>query len=111
MKKPELEAKRRLAVALEYSGNGAPRVTAKGAGEVADAILRAAAAHDIPIRGDRELVEVLAQLPLDREIPEVLYRAVAEVIAFAYYIRRLTPADAGRSKRSGAIPQVSPRDS
>lgn len=90
MKKPE---KRRLAVALEYSGEGAPRVTAKGAGAVADTILKAAAEHDVPIRADRELVEVLAQLPLEQEVPEMLYRAVAEVIAFAYYVRGMKPGD------------------
>jgi flagellar biosynthesis protein len=99
MKKPSKRAadgSRRLAVALEYGGKGAPRVTAKGAGAVADTILRAAAEHDVPIRNDRELVEILAQLPLDKEIPEALYRAVAEVIAFAYLIRGMTPDDVPR---------------
>ncbi|NLO80324.1 MAG: flagellar protein FhlB [Xanthomonadaceae bacterium] len=94
MKEPDPATRRRrqLAVALEYSGEGAPRVTAKGAGETATAILKAAAEHGVPIRSDQELVEVLAQLPLDSEIPEELYRIVAEVIAFAYWIRGKVPA-------------------
>ena len=45
----------------------------------------------MPVRNEPELVEVLAQLPLEHEIPELLYRAVAEVIAFAYLIRGKLP--------------------
>lgn len=93
MKKPDQAHRRQLAVALEYSGDGAPKVTAKGAGKTADAILQSAAEHGVPVCRDQELVEVLAQLPLEGEIPEMLYRAVAEVIAFAYLIRGKTPAD------------------
>ncbi|MGD8430318.1 MAG: EscU/YscU/HrcU family type III secretion system export apparatus switch protein [Ectothiorhodospiraceae bacterium] len=86
-----LEHDRRLAVALEYTGDGAPRVTAKGAGAVAEEIMRLAQEHDVPLRPDRDLVEVLAQVDLNREIPEMLYRAVAEVIAFAYFVKGKTP--------------------
>lgn len=93
---PASPRQRQLAVALEYSGTGAPRVTAKGAGETAAAILQAAAKHEVPIRSDQALVEVLAQVPLEAEIPEALYRAVAEVIAFAYLIRGKTPANLPR---------------
>jgi type III secretion system FlhB-like substrate exporter len=39
-------------------------------------------------------------LPLDSEIPEILYRTIAEVIAFAYLIRGMTPADTPRKRRS-----------
>jgi len=94
MKEPKghlLEGKRRLAVALEYDGGGAPRVSAKGSGALAERIVELASANDVPVRADRELVEVLAQLPLDHEIPELLYRAVAEVIAFAYLVKGKMP--------------------
>lgn len=94
MKRPSgatWQGKRRLAVALEYGGQGAPRVTAKGSGASAEEILRLAAEHGVPVSQDSELVEVLAQLPLDREIPESLYRVVAEVIAFAYFVRGKLP--------------------
>jgi flagellar biosynthesis protein len=93
MSGPEREAgKRRLAVALEYDGSGAPRVTAKGAGEVAQKILDLAEQHGVPLQENRELVEMLAQMPLESEIPEQLYRVVAEVIAFAYLVRGKLPA-------------------
>lgn len=74
----------RTAVALEYDGTGAPRVTAKGRDEVADRIIEIAARHGIPYREDPALATLLARLDLGTEIPEALYLAVAEVLAFAY---------------------------
>ncbi|MCG3200434.1 MAG: hypothetical protein NFCOHLIN_00287 [Gammaproteobacteria bacterium] len=76
-----------LAVALRYDGSGAPRVTAKGRGAVAAEILERARAHDIPISNNGELVELLAKVRLGEEIPEALYVACAQVIAFAYHLR------------------------
>jgi len=72
------------AVALSYTGEGAPQVTAKGRGELARRIVALAEKNGIPLKQDAELTALLAQVPLDREIPEELYVAVAEVIAFAY---------------------------
>lgn len=96
-----LGQERRLAIALEYSGgDAAPRVTAKGDGTLAEEIIRLAQAHAIPLRSDRELVQVLAAIELDQEIPEVLYRAVAEVIAFAYLVRGKVP-EGFQARRSG----------
>ena len=40
----------------------------------------------MPLQEEPELVAVLASIPLGDEIPEALYRAVAEVIAFAYLL-------------------------
>lgn len=74
------------AVALEYDGKQAPRITAKGKGEVAERILALADEHGIPLREDPDLVTLLAQLDLGTEIPSNLYVAVAEVLAFAYMV-------------------------
>ncbi len=75
------------AVALKWDGHTAPRVTAKGEGDLAEQILAIAREHDIPIQEDNEvLVSALAQIELGDEIPEMLYVAVAQVIAFAYYL-------------------------
>ncbi|PWG63672.1 EscU/YscU/HrcU family type III secretion system export apparatus switch protein [Sediminicurvatus halobius] len=90
----------RIAVALEYTGE-APRVTAQGRGALAEEILRLAEAHDIPLQNDRDLVEVLAKLPLNQEIPAPLYRAVAEVIAFAYLVKGRRPGSGGAPDRGG----------
>jgi flagellar biosynthesis protein len=81
-----------LAVALRYDGDGAPRVTATGREAVADRIRRLAEEAGIPEYPDPELAQVLAQVPMGEEIPEALYLAVAQVIAFAFYVSdRLPP--------------------
>ena len=75
-----------IAVALEYDGDSAPKVSARGVGVIADEILKIAQEHGVPLQKDNELVSVLADLGLGDEIPEDLYRVVAEVIAFAYIL-------------------------
>lgn len=80
-----------IAVALHYDGSDAPRVTAKGRGEVARRILEVARENDVPLQEDEHLVQVLSSIELGDEIPENLYRAVAEVIAFAYFISGKMP--------------------
>lgn len=82
--------KRRKAVALHYDADSeqAPKVIAKGSGHVADRILELAAEHGVEIFEDRDLVEALAQLDVNQEIPETLFKAVAEVLAFVYRLNR-----------------------
>ena len=75
-----------IAVALKYDGKNAPKVTAKGLGLSAEQILQIAEAHGIPLQTEPELARILAQIPLGDEIPNELYVAVAEIIAFAYYL-------------------------
>lgn len=72
------------AVALEYDGSSAPRVTAKGKGAIAQRILALAEENEIPLHEDPDLVTLLSQLDLGMEIPTNLYVAVAEVLAFTY---------------------------
>lgn len=79
------------AVALRYSGEGAPQVTAKGDGAVAGRILALASEHNIPLYEDPQLAGLLAQVDLGDEIPESLYIAVARVIVFAYSLSGKTP--------------------
>jgi flagellar biosynthesis protein len=79
------------AVALFYDGKSTPTVTAKGTGAVAENIIAIAQAHDVPLCDNSALVELLVQLELDEEIPELLYLAVAYIIAFAYQLEGKTP--------------------
>lgn len=79
------------AVALHYDGERAPTVLATGAGEIARQILAVAQKHNIPLHEDPALLEALARLDLGEEIPEPLYRAVAQVIAFAYFLSGRMP--------------------
>lgn len=83
------------AVALRYEGKGAPRVVAKGSGEVAKHILAVAAEHNIPLHTDPQLLVMLSRLELGDEIPENLYLAVAQVIAFAYFLSGKVPPPRG----------------
>lgn len=73
-----------LAVALEYEKGSreAPRVIAKGRGEVARRIVEIAAESGVTIDANGPLAEALAGVELDEQIPLELYQAVAEVIGF-----------------------------
>jgi flagellar biosynthesis protein len=75
-------------VALRYTPgkDSAPRVVAKGRGYLADRILELARAHNIPVREDKNLVQILSRLDLDQQIPPELYRVVAEILAFVYRV-------------------------
>jgi flagellar biosynthesis protein len=78
--------KRERAVALRYREreDSAPRVVAKGEGELAGRIREVAEKSGVPIRRDDDLVELLAQIDIDREIPPELYAAVAEILSWIY---------------------------
>jgi flagellar biosynthesis protein len=92
----------RQAVALRYTPgeDEAPRVTAKGRGLVADKILELARAHNVPVRQDRDLVQILSRLDLEQQIPPGVYKAVAEILAFVYRL----------SRQPGGQPQAGARD-
>ncbi len=78
------EARKALALKHEMDSERAPSVVAKGAGMVADEILRLAREHNIPIRQDRNLIEILYRMDLESQIPPELYLVVAEMLAFLY---------------------------
>ena len=80
-----------MAVALKYDGKHTPTVTAKGQGDIAQQIIDIAIASNIPLDTNPELVKLLSSIPLGDEIPESLFIAVAEVIAFAYLLSDKTP--------------------
>lgn len=83
MKKKESREK---AVALRYREHEdrAPKVVAKGEGHIAQRILETARQNNIPVYQDHDLLELLAQVDIDREIPSELYTAVAEILSWIY---------------------------
>ncbi|MFL1406255.1 EscU/YscU/HrcU family type III secretion system export apparatus switch protein [Marinobacter sp. M1N3S26] len=89
---------RDTAVALKYDGQRAPTVAASGMDEVAEEIIRIAREHEVPLYENAELAGILARLDLDEEIPETLYRVIAEILAFAFHLQGRTPQDAGQDK-------------
>jgi flagellar biosynthesis protein len=82
---------RRSAIALTYEGVSAPKVSATGDGELAEAIIREAQAQGVFVTKDPVLAAALAQLRLDEEIPDELFTAVAIVLAWAYWLQGLEP--------------------
>lgn len=82
--------KQKSAVALRYDQEKeeSPRVVAKGKGSIAEKIVELAREHDLPIHEDSDLVEVLAKLELNEEIPPHTYIAVAEILAFIYRVNQ-----------------------
>lgn len=82
------DSARPKAVALRYDveKEGAPKIVAKGSGYLAQRIIELAREHDVQIHEDPDLVEVLAKLNVDTEIPERLYQAIAEILAFLYQL-------------------------
>lgn len=79
-----------VAVALEYEANrmGAPVLTAKGTGRLAQRIRELAVQHRVPIVPNPPLARALYRgVEVGQSIPPDLYRAVAEVIAHVYRMR------------------------
>jgi flagellar biosynthesis protein len=78
--------KREKAVGIRYEEHrdNAPRVIAKGEGSLAEKIKAVAVQHGVPVREDDDLVELLSQVDIDREIPPQLYTAVAELLSWIY---------------------------
>jgi flagellar biosynthesis protein len=85
--------RRDATAALRYTGTGAPQVIAAGRGELAERILARAREAGVPVHRDPELADSLAMLALGAEVPEELWTAVAEVLAWAYGLqnRPITP--------------------
>ena len=84
---------RRRVTALRYEGSGAPKVVASGRGAIAERILAVAQQAGVPVRENPQLAEALGGLALGAEVPEELWLAVAEVLAWAYALEKeaITP--------------------
>ena len=82
-----VDSKSQLAVALHYDKTGAPRVVARGRGTIGARIIELAKAHEIPIEENEVLAGALSHVEIGDEIPQELYKAVAEVLIF---VLRLT---------------------
>ncbi len=79
------------AVALRYDIEAmtAPTVIAKGARLVADKIRETAVEHDVPVVRKPELARTMYRtIEVGQTVPEELFRAVAEILAYVYEIDR-----------------------
>lgn len=102
-KNKQKKASTAKAVALMYDAarDKAPRVAAKGSGEIARKILELAREHNVPIRHDPDLLALLAKVDVLEEIPSDLYTAVAQILAFLYDVnQRKLLMDSGKEARN-----------
>ncbi|MDR1647576.1 MAG: EscU/YscU/HrcU family type III secretion system export apparatus switch protein [Zoogloeaceae bacterium] len=98
--------KRREAVALAYrETDAAPRVVAKGRGQIADEIISKAKEYGVYVHESPELLSLLVQVDVDEHIPSQLYLAVAELLAWLYRVEHgesgLLPPRLPLPKREG----------
>lgn len=93
--------KRAVALLYDPAKGTAPKVIASGANRVADTIIATASAAGVPVREDRDLVELLSKVPIGTEIPVELYQTIAEVLAFVYLVNNRYKSKLGRSNDPG----------
>ena len=86
MSEPESPGPERKAVGLRHDADSgsAPRVVAKGRGELAERLLAIARENGVPVRHDPDLMQMLSAVEVGEEIPEQVYDAVAQLIGFLY---------------------------
>jgi len=86
-KRPKFQ---KSAVSIKYNAekDQAPVVSAKGQGTLAERMIELAREHNIPIKEDPDLLQVLSQVDINQEIPPNVYRVVAELLAFVYQLNK-----------------------
>lgn len=95
------------AVALRYQqgGNTAPVLIAKGADLIALKIREVATLHKITIIESPVLARaIFYNTRLDEEIPEGLYKAVAQVLAYVFQLRQYRPGSGPRPVLARDLP-------
>jgi flagellar biosynthetic protein FlhB len=84
-----------IALVYERGSRAAPRVVAKGMGEVAARIREQAALNRIPMVANPPLARALYRVELDSEIPGEHFKAVAEIVAYVFRLQRLRTRGSG----------------
>lgn len=83
--KPE-NRKGAVALGYDFNRNEAPKLIAKGFGEIAEKIIKAANENNIVIHNDQLLFNSLYRLEVGEEIPVKMYQVIAELLAYVYKI-------------------------
>ena len=81
---------KKLAVALKYDAttDTAPVIAATGEGWLAEQIIALAKQHNIPVRSNAPLAELLRGLEAESPIPIQAYLAVANILSHIYAMDR-----------------------
>ena len=87
------------AIALKYDlkKRKVPQVVALGKGKIAESILSIAEEYEVPLYEDKTLANILSKLQIKSNIPANLFKIIAEVLAFIYYLEKV--AEAKRKSR------------
>ncbi len=93
----ERDGQKEAAIALTYDGENAPTVAATGQDELAREMIRIAQENGVPLYEDPDLAALLGRLDLGEAIPETLYRVIAEILAYSFYLQGFTPEDFQRN--------------
>jgi flagellar biosynthesis protein len=90
---PKPESAEKLAVALRYErrADPAPRIVAKGTGDLAEAIMALAREHGVAVREDADLAQLLSTVELETQIPVEAFVAVAEILSYVYQAKNAAP--------------------
>ncbi len=80
----DLDSKMAAALGYDIEKDNAPKILARGRGEIAQKIIEKAQEEEIPIHSDKDIVKVLVKMDIGQEIPPQLYRAIAEILSFIY---------------------------
>jgi flagellar biosynthetic protein FlhB len=96
-----------FAVALEYdpTGDGAPIMVAKGSDHMAARIREEAKIHGIHLFEAPPLARAIYfTTELEQQVPEDLYHAVAQVIAYVFSLEAASPQEAARTRPQVKVP-------
>ena len=80
------------AIAIQYDKDSkkAPMIIASGKGAVAEKILNIAEENEIPMVQDKKLSKLLSSIKIKSEIPPKLFKLVAEILAFIFYLEKMS---------------------
>jgi len=98
------QGERQLAIALEWDGKEAtaPKITASGRGELAEAILAFAFEQGVKVRKDADLAQLLSIVEIGQDIPPETFVAVAEILSYVYEVNAAAdPRPSGDQNTSG----------
>ena len=80
--------KKAVAIGYDKERDRAPKVIARGRGEIAEKIIEKAEEYGIYIKEDKALVELLDKFDLYQEIPPEMYDVIAEIILYVYNLEK-----------------------
>jgi flagellar biosynthesis protein len=83
-----MDNKKATALHYDMDKNNAPKLVAKGEKYLAQKIIDVAKKHNIPIKEDKDMVELLSKLEINQEIPPNMYKAIAEIFSFVYKLSK-----------------------